>query len=913
MKVPPRDNAVQRLAALNEYEVPDTQTETALNKITRLAADICGTPIAFVNLINAHNQRLKSKLSPRATKAPLFKGIAKLGLASAMVAGVGFGNYRALASFSAAANWEIPQETHYSYLPTPVNLKLKTVPALLGKISTEDHTSLIQPAIATTSLVQNPIWSLSGGILLNFGIFSAVYSWVYRQLTTRKRLQAIIEEERNFSSAILDTVDALVIVLDHQGRIVRFNRAYEQTTGYAFKEVKGKFFWDFLIIPEEIEQVQAAFVGLQPSDFPNQYENYCQTNNGNRLLISWSNTALLDSTGEINYIISTGIDVTERQESQEQLLTTTSRLTTLIANLQAGILVEDECQKIVLINQEFCNMFGIAEPPHSFLGGDSERSAVAGTKPMAEPEKFVQRVAQILAERRVVTCEEIVLANGQIFERDYIPIFIADKYRGHLWQYRDITARKSSEKALKQQVMAVESAMDGIAILNQDSQFIYLNDAHLQLFGYDNSAELIGKTWQELYYPDEIQRFEQEVLPQLQKTGRWRGKATAKRKDGTTFAEEVSLTLIPNMGLICVCRDITERVKAEEALKLANTQLTNWVSELEGRNREITMLGQMSEVLQACLTLEEAYTAIPSLVQPLFPHLSGGIFLFNQSQEFMEAVATWGTTYDSTQAVFPPHDCWALRRCRTHLVSNNYSRLRCKHVNQDATESMCIPLMAQGKALGVLHVTTKKGQRLPDSQQYLAATVAEHIALALGNLKLREKLQHQSIRDPLTGLFNRRYMEESLSKELQRVSRQQQTLSIVMLDVDYFKRFNDTYGHEAGDLVLRELGAFLQANVRGSDIACRYGGEELTLILPEATLEDAFKRAEQLTEGAKQIQLHYRQQYLDKITLSAGVASCPQNALTADALVRSADTALYAAKALGRDRVVAASSIPSVA
>jgi|GEM_PF-2503937 len=916
MKLPVRQNKIYSLTDWNNYQFFFAQPDKKLNKISGLTPDIYSTPVACCKFIDVQHQWLKSRFSIKSAKLTLIKQIiAKLGLASSIVSSICLSNYPTVASVPLASKSQLSMSRTAKFVSsqTEAYYQQNTVTALLGKISTEEETSLSQPSFLFTSWLKEPLSSFYGGILLNFGIFSAVYSFIYQEVTAHKHTKSILQKERRFSSAVLDSIDALVVVLDPQGRIICLNRACEQATGYHFNEVQGKFFGDLLVLPEEIEKFQRYFDKLNISNFPKQYEHYCQIKNGQRILINWSNNVVLNAQNELDYIISIGIDVSDRQEYQEQLFAKNYQLATLIDNFYAGILVEDESGQIVIINQDFCQIFNISETPDSLIGLVTDKAIFAATKLLLYPDMFSQRVTQILTARQIVNGEEITLANGKVFERDYIPIFIEDNYRGHVWKYRDITACKQSEKALKQQLVAVESAMDGIAILNEHSQFTYLNDAHVQLFGYDHRAELIGKTWRELYQQDEITHFEQEILPLLQQTGKWRGKATAKRKDGTTFAEEVSLTLIPGMGLICVCRDITERVKAEEALKHANIQLTSWVGELEQRNREITLLGHMSEVLQACLSLEEAYRAIPSLVQPLFPNLSGDIFLFNQSQELLEAVASWGTVLGYNEAVFTAHECWALKRCRTHLFANNHSRLRCQHINQDAHESICIPLITQGKPLGLLHLTAKNRQSLSDSQQHLAATVAEHIALALGNLKLRETLQNQSIRDPLTGLFNRRYMQESLTKELHRVTRKQQTLSIVMLDVDYFKRFNDTYGHEAGDLVLRELAAFLQANVRFSDIACRYGGEELTLILPETSLEDAYKRAEQLRQGAKEIQLHYRQQYLDTITLSAGVACYPQHALSTDALIRSADAALYAAKARGRDRVVIASSIQSVA
>ena len=216
-------------------------------------------------------------------------------------------------------------------------------------------------------------------------------------------------------------------------------------------------------------------------------------------------------------------------------------------------------------------------------------------------------------------------------------------------------------------------------------------------------------------------------------------------------------------------------------------------------------------------------------------------------------------------------------------------------------------MMAQGETLGLFYLSTSEPDQLTEAKQQLAVAVAENIALALANLQLRETLRQQSIRDPLTGLFNRRYLEESLDRDLHRAQRQQQSLGIIMLDIDYFKHFNDTFGHKAGDVVLRTLGQFLKENIRGSDIVCRYGGEEFLLILPEACIADAKQRAEQLRQGIRQLDIQYQDSSLGPVTISLGVACFPEHGSTGEALIRAADAALYCAKRRGRDRTIAQS------
>jgi diguanylate cyclase (GGDEF)-like protein len=350
-------------------------------------------------------------------------------------------------------------------------------------------------------------------------------------------------------------------------------------------------------------------------------------------------------------------------------------------------------------------------------------------------------------------------------------------------------------------------------------------------------------------------------------------------------------------------RVMRDRALAEiEERKQAQAALSRKTQELEQRNFELTELSRMSDFLQVCLTIEEAYKAIASSVKILFPEISGALFILDEEEKFVEPVASWGEP-DCDLKLFVLSDCWALRRSQAHWVTQDHPSVICKHIHSQPVEYCCIPIMAQGQALGLLYLSASEPGKLTSDKRLLVGYLSEHISLALANLKLRESLHRQSIRDPLTGLFNRRYMEEFLAQEIHRARRRKIPLGIMMLDVDHFKHFNDTFGHDAGDTVLRELGKFLQHCIRESDIACRYGGEELLLILPEAGLEAITARAMQINQEIKQLKLLHNGEILDRITASIGVACFPEHGDTVEAVIRSADTALYRAKNNGRDRV----------
>ncbi|HET9401457.1 MAG TPA: GGDEF domain-containing protein [Candidatus Acidoferrales bacterium] len=384
----------------------------------------------------------------------------------------------------------------------------------------------------------------------------------------------------------------------------------------------------------------------------------------------------------------------------------------------------------------------------------------------------------------------------------------------------------------------------------------------------------------------------------------------ADHKD-TKVDESIVAALILLVGLsffsIRRWRDLSDQVEKYEELYSKTVKL----------NRESALLSELSDLLQSSLSSEEAHRLIVDRAQILFPGTSGAVCMTASSRDIVEVVAKWGEPA-LAESFFAPKDCWGLRLGRVHLVDQDPVVLACAHLGAvRPARAMCVPMMAHGEALGLLYLDTGhvgsalSPALLTEAEHRLAKTFAEQAALALANLSMREILRMQSVRDPLTGLYNRRYMEESLERELRRAGRKKSSLGVMMLDVDHFKRFNDTFGHETGDAVLRILGNLFQSIFRGDDIVCRYGGEEFTIILPDASPESACQRAEQLREAARQAVAQIHGQALDRVTLSIGVAAFPEDGSSGEALLRAADSALYRAKQEGRDRVVRASVLKS--
>jgi diguanylate cyclase (GGDEF)-like protein len=374
--------------------------------------------------------------------------------------------------------------------------------------------------------------------------------------------------------------------------------------------------------------------------------------------------------------------------------------------------------------------------------------------------------------------------------------------------------------------------------------------------------------------------------------------------------QAITLTFaVGSIGIVC-CFFIIGMVFwliERETKRRSDTEasLHTLLHSLEALSEERAQIAQMGDFLQSCRTPAEAYQLIQQNLPKMFLASHGGVGVTSNSRNAIDIVANWGNMHSTLQQ-FQPEDCWAMRRGKVHTVGTAAGEPDCAHLSARMPDYVCVPLMAHGETLGVLYIASEEAGYFTEHRQQLLRTVCEQISLALANMKLQETLRMQTLRDPLTQLYNRRYMESSLERELLRARRNDQPLTIMMLDVDHFKRFNDTFGHDAGDALLKQFGQLLQRNVRGEDIACRYGGEEFILILPTCPPEIAIRRAEKIIEETRQLSIVHDHQPLGKISVSIGIAQFPDHADAVDTLVKAADRALYRAKSDGRDQWVAA-------
>jgi diguanylate cyclase (GGDEF)-like protein/PAS domain S-box-containing protein len=700
-----------------------------------------------------------------------------------------------------------------------------------------------------------------------------------------------------------------ILLVDSHFRILKSNPALRDLLGYSAAELRALPITDIAQDSETCEQLmRQVFEGIVPvSKFEGQFI-------GKRQKVSWVQVTIssnLEDPAKPALVLVE--DIGTRKWAELAIRHEKQLLEGLINSSVDGILAFDREGLFTVWNPGMERIFGVSA--RETLGHPAFE-ACPFLKELGEDANF----SAALNGKKVISRDKRYAIPGRnrqvFFEGYYGPMYDlrSGEVIGGLAIIRDVTERRVAEEAKRiseeRYRELFENAYDMVYTHDLAGKITSINKAAERLLGYSRS-EALQMRYSQFVAPDFRQTARRMIDRQIADEAPITQELDFITKDGNRITLEVSHRLIFRegraIGIQGIARDISERKSTEEALQEANRKLEAWVHELEQRAREMTLLNEMGDILRACFTKEEVYAVITRVAREIFPQLGGALFVIGPMRNIVESVAEWGDV-SHLETTFTPDECWGLRRGRVHLVEDTSIGLLCKHLHPELPSGyLCVPMMAQSEAVGVLYLTIPEGIQMPEAKQRVALAMAEHVGMALSNLRLHERLRSQSIRDQLTGLFNRSFMEESLELELRRASRSRLPLSVIMLELDNFATINENYGLDVGDSILSRTGMLLQANVRKGDIACRYGTQTYVILLPQGNYETGRQRAETLCNLARNLEVKYQGAQVGHISASIGLAVFPGHGQTVEALIRSAEAALNRAKTSGGDCIVVAS------
>ncbi len=736
-----------------------------------------------------------------------------------------------------------------------------------------------------------------------------------RDLTTevaeRRRIAVELEESSQRFRAIGDHAQDAIIISGREGDVVYWNAAAERTFGYTAGEITGRSIHRILA-PERYRETAL-----------DRYAHFSRTGEGDALGKTVPLAALRKDGTEFPMELSLsamnlggtwhalGIarDVSERERFAEILSEREAALKEAQRVAHVGSWSYDPHSGDSVWSEELYRIFERAPKlpapkPAEFAGLLMPGSAAAMTAALkacaetGEPFEIDLKLMRSDRETRWASMRGEARRDG------------SGKLRlsGTI---QDITVRRRAEQIAREGDAMfrslVEQSTSGIFIIAEDASIVYLNPRALDMLGASDVNAVIGRPAIDLVVDTDQPVVTANIRALLDGQRDFAEvTVTLRRTDDVTLAALVQ-GAIGNFRekrvVIAVVVDITERQRTEDKVARLNEQLAATVVALRRREHDQAELAKLSDLLQSCGTAAEAYPIIAATAALVFPQASGALAEAETGAHELARVAVWGAN-PLTPTEFLVDDCWALRTGQRREVAGPEDAVQCRHFSRPPPGPyVCLPLMVQGETRGLLHLGLGEGGVIDDDLRQSMQSFGDVVKLSLANINLRESLGQQALRDQLTGLFNRRYLVETLPREVRRAQRGGSPLTVAMLDIDLFKRFNDVYGHDAGDLVLSELGRVLKDSLRAGDVACRYGGEEFLVVLPDCDLVAARARLADICLQVRKKAHVFHGKALPSVTLSVGLATLSETLPTSEALITAADKAMYLAKTNGRDRI----------
>ncbi len=782
---------------------------------------------------------------------------------------------------------------------------------------------IYQLAGLKTEYVRNLVWS--GGFT---ALLAAIFLLMFWQKITDQHTMEQLEEsvtlrtaqlassEKRYRTLVENLQEGIAILEPGTHKLVYTSPALRRIFQLPPDAPDNTQFNPLRLIPKELHELIFKLSIKKTSDQHPGIVVQAQTAQGKPLWLEVSSNQVELENQVLDMLLFA--DVTERTQTEDALRESEERYRGIFNNVQDAILLEDALGNIVGANQSACAMFGYS----------LEEFLTKNVRDIARPEyihviaKDAESLANQLPKQPIEAIN--IRANGSYFPVEISAcLFTLKENPVSLVAVRDISDRKQAEELIRKTNEQLDRIMSSVpdalwsGVINPEGiySFQYVSPVIKYITGIPAENFLSNPfLWDSIIHPDDLEHVKQVRFSLanglLNATD---NEIRIALPDGSYrwVRDSIQAYPAPN-GLIRldgVLSDISDRKQVEQTLQETNQELTNTINILEQRNHEITLLNELNNLLQSSLSVRDAFSVISTYAVRLFPKYSGSLSIYDPAQDHLENAVTWGE--DSLgETSYPSEHCWGLRRGRLHLSEPyNQGGLRCRHLDTSDQNAICIPLNAQGEGIGLLTLQCPAGG-MNDRHQQVAESLAGQLALALSNLRLRETLRMQAIRDPLTGLYNRHYLEEMLDNEIKFASQEKRPLTLLILDIDNFKMYNERLGRSQGDEILRSIAHFLQSSTNTNDFVCRFGGDEFIVLIRSAIGEEVLlKHIDSLRITFSQLDIHHTAAGFPPLTLSIGLAYFPQHGTNSQEIFQSLDLALRQARYEGGNRLVTAQKV----
>ncbi|MDY6892095.1 MAG: PAS domain S-box protein [Chloroflexota bacterium] len=747
---------------------------------------------------------------------------------------------------------------------------------------------------------------------------------VIRDETKRKRAeeQILLAEERY--RTIFENSAIAITVTDDKERIISWNKFAEVLMGMDRDDLYMRNV--STLYPEEEWKIIRAH-NVRRRGMQHHLETRIIRKDGETIEVDLSLSVLRGTDGTVVGSIGIIADITERKRVQEQLRLAEAEYRTIFENSAVAITVTDENENIVSWNK-------LAEVLLGMDKNDLYMKPVKELYPKAEwrtirSHNVRQKGMQYHLETRIIRKDQEVidvdLSLSMLEGANNIVV-------GSIGIITDITERKRAEDELRRQEeyyrALIESSSDGIMIVNADGTLRYQSPSVYRMLGY-RAIDQIGKNVFRFIHPDDISNATEEFARLLKDSSYvLHTEGRVQRKDGSWIIfEAIGSNLLDNPvvgGIIMNLRDITERKQMEEQqemLQLAYKEQNDILSELyidiqvanntlQERNREIETLFNISAAVSQTLNLADLLDKVLGKVLEVVDINAGGIWLLDQKTDELILRIHRGLSAEFVKMmervkIGEGFTGTAARLQEPVLVEDvSLGTIGANEVakSEGIRSLAAIPIMVRDRVLGVLSVGSPVSREFFDREVQLLSTVVTQIGVAIENAQLYERAWELAFVDGLTGLYNRRYLMEQLEREFARAQRDDSALSLIMMDMDGLKVINDNYGHQEGDVYLRELGRIIKTNTRVSDVAARWGGDEFMLLATGLSKEDVLTVSERIRVQAERCRLKIAGKKVS-MSVSIGVVSYPTDVSDVTGFLQRADEAMYCAKRSGKNRV----------